>query len=1045
MNQTSPALGQNGHSTALHDDATAVRAGVLFAEQNDANLRRTDRWFASLLLLEWLVGIVFALTISPTNWAGQFSETHIHVWAALFLGGGIVVFPVALALLRPGAPVTRHAIAVAQMLIGALYIHLTGGRIETHFHVFGSLAFLAVYRDWRVLITGTVVVAGDHFLRGVFWPQSVYGVLSASLWRAVEHAGWVVFEDVFLIRSCLSGIREMHSIAERQAATESLNATLTFEVAERKRAEEQLRERQGLLDAVVQGSTDTIFVKDKEGRYLMMNAAGERLLGRSQEEIIGHDDAELFQSKMACSFTEMDRAIMTAGETRTFEEQFNRANGNVELLTTKVPYFNAHGAIIGVIGIAHDITERKRYEQELRDAKEAAEAASRAKGDFLATMSHEIRTPMNGVIGSMGLLLDTELLPRQRELAGIARNSAEALLGIVNDILDFSKVEAGKLSIEPMPFDLLVTVEEVSEMFCVRMQEKGLELILRYAPGTPRRLIGDAGRIRQVLVNLVGNAVKFTERGHVLVSIESEDQGDGRAALRIIVADTGIGIAPDALEWLFERFTQADASTTRRFGGSGLGLAISKRLVELMGGKLSVRSHPGEGSTFTCLLPLPLDTAAPPPALATTDVTGLRALVVADNPVNRQVLHEQVTGWKMRNGSTASGREALGVLRSAAAARDPYDIAVLDCQLADMDADTLAAAIKTDPQLRDAALVLLTSPAGRHAEEMKREGHFAVALVKPVKPSALFNAIVAALAGRKAEPRTGLVRAATTVRPAHRSNARVLVVDDNGTNQRVAQLTLESQGCRVDLAANGAEAIEMLRRLPYRLVFMDCEMPEMDGFEATRRIRELEAQITCGQAAADPNSSFAPNRRIAIVAMTAKALSGDRERCLAAGMDDYLSKPLQLPRIEKALAKWLPESSPVSAPVAEAPVFRESAAPAASSALDGEIIDRWKRLAARTDPALLVAIFTTFLEETPIQIERLREACGQNHAEHVRREAHTLRGASLNLGAHGIAALCRRLETEPLDLGSELPAQLFVEFERVCPEIERELSAARML
>jgi two-component system sensor histidine kinase/response regulator len=1009
--------------------AIAARAAMLFAEQHGANTRRTDRWFASLLAVEWLVGILFALVISPSTWAGQFAETHIHVWAAIFLGGAIVAFPVALVVLRPGRQLTRHAIAVAQMLIGALYIHLTGGRIETHFHVFGSLAFLAVYRDWRVLITATVVVAGDHFLRGMIWPQSVYGVLSASYWRALEHAGWVVFEDVFLIGSCVSGMREMRSNAERQAATESLNMALTHEVAERKRAEERLRERQGLLDAVVQGSADSIFVKDKEGRYLMMNEAGARLIGRSQQEVIGRDDAALFGPEMARAFTEMDRTVMAAGETRTFEERFHEGEQDFELLTTKAPYLDAYGATVGVIVLAHDITERKRYEQGLHAAKEAAEAANRAKGDFLATMSHEIRTPMNGMIGTLGLLLETELAPRQWELAAIARNSADALLGIVNDILDFSKVEAGKLSIEPMPFDLYATIEEVGEMFRPRMREKGLELILHFAPGTPRRFIGDAGRIRQVLANLVGNAVKFTERGQVLIALEQEPAEGNRATLRIVVSDTGIGIAPEAIERLFERFTQADASTMRRFGGSGLGLAISKGLVELMGGQLSVASTPDEGSTFTWRLPLPLDHAASCQPQPPVDLTGLRALVVADNPLHCQTLHDHVVGWKMRNGSTASGAEALDALRAAAQACDPYDIALLDDDGTGIDARALAQAIKSDPQLREVALVLLT-PRG---EELKRTDNFAATLAEPVEPTALFDTMAAALGERRTRR--------LPAEAAPRFHARVLVVDDNRTNQRVAQLILENLGCHVDLAADGAEAIDLLRRLPYALVLMDCEMPEMDGFEATRLIRALEAELASGLVAADPASSIGGQRRLPIVAMTAKALAGDRERCLEAGMDDYLSKPLQLSSVTTALAKWLPAADQAAVTL-ELPTHRHDPIPRAGSVLDAEIIGRWKKLAAKGDPLLLEEIFRTFLAETPRQIERLREAASQTDAALLRREAHTLRGASLNLGAHRLAELCQRLEEEPLDHALALCGQLSTEFERVRPEIERELCEA---
>ncbi len=1440
--------------------SNSLPAQKLFREYQQSIYKRNDRMFVSLMGLQWLAAILIAVWISPKAWAGAESYVHPHVWAAVFLGGAIAIFPVILGLTRPGATVTRYVIAVAQMLMGSLLIHLTGGRIETHFHVFGSLAFLSFYRDWRVLVPATLVVAADHFLRGAFWPQSVYGVLTASEWRTLEHAVWVVFEDVFLILSCLYGQQNMWEraiqstkqdaserrfrslitaisqvvwttdaegrvddmpqwreltgqsieevkgfgwleaihpddrqrtaeiwgeavrtrsiydaeyrirkadgsygyysargvpveadgdiqewvgicqditgrkqseeallqaheelelrvkdrtralaaanegliveIAERtqieeerqvfleitqginttsnldellslihqsigkvlyaencfvalydkttglfsmqffvdqcdemppplkfeksrtayvfhtgrpilmttevfdrlveedlvrltgttpaswlgipletpsevlgvlvlqhytdtdafsnrdlefltsvggqiaiaierkrteeslaeserrhrdlvensqgficihdldgrllsvnpaaarslhytpaemvgrnltefieptarpyfghylqriatepsidglmnictregeervwlyrnvrieepgktpyvlghaQDITESrraekyidelrhqnelllnsvdegifgfnLEANSTFvnsatarmlgwevedlmgkplhtlmhhtrpdgtpypdedcpvhaslkdgrarnvtgevfwrkdgtsfpveytstpirengqligvvvtfrDVTERKQAEDALRQERLFLRTLIDNIPDSIYVKDLACRKVIANLADLHNIGlRSEAEVLGKDDFAVFPKEMAERFFADDQRVLQTGQPVLNREEFIiDAQGQKRwLLTTKIPLRDESGRITGIIGMGRDITERKQMEADLEHARDVAVESARLKSEFLANMSHEIRTPMNGVIGMTGLLLDTDLTTDQREFAETIRSSGDTLLTIINDILDFSKIEAGKLQFETLDFNLTNAVEGTVELLAERAGDKKIELASLIYSGVPVELRGDPGRLRQVLTNLIGNAIKFTEDGEVIVRAAKESETNEHVTIRFSVTDTGIGISEETQRKLFQAFTQADGSTTRRYGGTGLGLAISKQLVEMMNGEIGVTSEPDKGSTFWFTARFekqPVKTVAGV-QLELKSLNGLRVLIVDDNATNRKILSHQLSSWGMIHDEAESGPRALEMLRKASTTGAAYDLAVLDLMMPGMDGFELARTIKADAQIAGTDLVMLTSFGQRGQGETAREAGVAAYLTKPVRQSQLFDCLTTVMnqaSVTKSETSATATSAKADAKPSQKEAAKmsgklILLAEDNIVNQKVAVRQLQKLGYRADSVANGREAVEALERIAYDLVLMDCQMPEMDGYAATAEIRRREGD----------------GKHTLIVAMTANALQGDREKCLAAGMDDYVSKPVKSEELNKVLTRLL--------------------------------------------------------------------------------------------------------------------------------------------
>jgi len=802
---------------------------------------------------------------------------------------------------------------------------------------------------------------------------------------------------------------------------------------QRKSAEQSLHETLALQQAILDNADRCIISTSPEGIIQVFNRAAQRMLGYTADEMVGKQTPEIILEPEEIAIhakdlsQEIGRAIKPGFESLVAKPNLGIAEerewtyvrkdrSHFPALVSVTSCRDSQGKITGYLGIANDITEQKRVEEELRQAKRAAEVANKAKSEFLANMSHEIRTPMNGIIGMTELALTAPLSSEQKEYLEAIKESGDALMTVINDILDFSKVEAGMLNLDNIDFNLPKRLGSVMRALSARAHEKGVLLIYQLDPAVPAWVGGDPDRLRQIIMNLVGNAIKFTERGEVTVRLTMQEvlgEDKEKCLLHFAVSDTGIGIPLEKQRIIFDAFSQADSSTTRRFGGTGLGLTISSRLVDLMGGQLWVESEVGHGSTFhfTARFNVVDARAHESDASQIAALENLKVLVVDDNTINRLLLHDMLTMWKLSPSLTASGAEALAVAKAAASRGEPFPLIIVDYFMPEMDGFSLVEQIQSDPALSGASVMMLTSVSDHRLAERSKQLGIAAYLSKPLNQSTLLDALIDILSAKSTDGRarqqatqavgsgTSSNRSSQPLRPLH-----ILLAEDNPINQRVAQRMLRMSGYQVTVAENGKLALAMLEQRSFDAVLMDVQMPEMDGFETTAALRKKEQQT---------------GRHLPIIAMTAHALKGDRERCLAAGMDNYIAKPMTSEELQAVLA-----TISLLAPAEE--VFNLAAA---LKGVNGNL-------------KFLCEIASMLDEDAPRLVAAIHDAVDGQDAAKLERAAHRLKGSLLPFVAPSATKAAQALET--MGHAKEL-SNASVEYHLLDTEIQRLLAALREL
>jgi PAS domain S-box-containing protein len=850
-------------------------SNALFRIRELRHYRRIDRFLAKLMLAQWAIIILVLLFVAGRHGLAVPLLPTLAVTAVVGAGALLAYFV-------PGLPITRHTIAAGQLMTSGFLILLTNGRIETHFHVFGSIAFLALYHDNAVLLTATATLALHHFIGASFCPMAIYGEHHASIWRSIEHTSWVLFEDIVLMISNRGCVRQRRiaclQTIDRQTSNNRLSNVI-HELESARNSQRLIEERLRLIVSAIEDAMWDFDVKNNTSwhcdNYYRLAGYDPRVCSSDQQwwvDRIHPDDRERVSASLAaCNST-------TEKHWRA-EYRFRRADGSYAPFLDRATLLrDEKGEVVRVAGFATDLSQLK----ELQRAKEEAELASWAKSRFTACVSHEIRTPMNGILGMAELALQTEVTVEQHEFLTAIHSSAESLLTVVDEVLDFSKIEAGKLTVSPRKVAIRRSIEKAVKACSIQAAAKHLELVLDFAPDIPEQIVADAGRLRQCLTNLLGNAIKFTPSGEIAVSVAMEEQNADGLTLHFSVRDTGIGISAEQQEYIFKAFSQADESTTQEFGGTGLGLTITKCLVELLNGRIWIESALGKGSTFHFTVKCGKVAAGEdtnPNPLESVGLKGLRALIVDDNETNRRILSKVLGRWGINSTSVSSGEGGMSELDRTQGGGKPFDFVLLDCEMPGMDGFNFAENMRREHYAHLPAIMMLSPNRTPGSIEKCRQLDIQAHLTKPVTQDNLLEALRRALnlahAPHDAVPR---IQAPPIEMPSYSVRRKVLVAEDTPINQVLARKLLEKHGYEVTLAGDGNIALALSAKKDFDLILMDVQMPNRDGWSTTKAIRLREQQS---------------GLHVPIIAMTALAMAGDAATCLAAGMDAYLSKPMR--------------------------------------------------------------------------------------------------------------------------------------------------------